>query len=262
MNKYIYLKVKITSLFQRCTNNLNFSISLSQKLLTYLNGKNRQSWEEGKKDRERRKTLTSDKCHREGNKASGWPAENGAESMEHAGYRRSQKFSVENRASRHGGCCVRDPVLRYRSSTRSRGGHTDAAAVRVPGARTTPTPVESTRLLVYSRRPRWLPDVCTVGGNDALPAIANECIVSLNLFFPVIVTDRARQMSPSSYASFFHRTNYFRFASSIFRVVINRPPDVALELCTIQFRIFRIVIDWPPDVALELCVLFSPNELY
>ena len=72
------------------------------------------------------------------------------------------------------------------------------------------------------------------------PDVALElCTIQFRIFRLVI----NRQISPWSYASFFHRTNYFRFASSIFRVVINRPPDVALELCTIQFRIFRVVIN-------------------
>ena len=58
-----------------------------------------------------------------------------------------------------------------------------------------------------------------------------------------IVIDRTRQMSRRSYALFLYISYCIRFASNIFRIVINRPPDVALELCTIQFRIFRVVIN-------------------
>ena len=50
-------------------------------------------------------------------------------------------------------------------------------------------------------------------------------------------------MSRRSYALFLYISYCIRFASNIFRIVINRPPDVALELCTIRFRIFPIVLD-------------------
>ena len=113
------------------------------------------------------------------------PAENDAKSMEHAGYRRSEKFSVENRASRHGGCCVRDPysvidlpaVPEAATQTHVCLSNTDARPCALATSARTTLLVESSRLTwpVPTRaraRPRcllhWL--ACTirsiVGRND------------------------------------------------------------------------------------------------